>query len=94
MADENFMEFTSELIEENTIVFQVDDENGNPKEVIKINDDGFFIYGEFLKSADDVAAAFRHFFSQSGYDIDQDGRIIAEEVDTTSELGKENNKDD
>ena len=72
-------------LDKNTIIFQVDDENGNPKEVLKINDDGFYIYGERLKSANDVAAAFRHFFSQLDYDLDEDGRIIAEEVKGTEE---------
>jgi hypothetical protein len=69
-----------ESLDENTIIFQIDDKDGNPKEVIKVDDDGFHIYGERLKSANDVAAAFRHFFSQAGYDLDEDGRIIAEEI--------------
>jgi len=69
-----------ESLDENTIIFQIDDEDGDPKEVIKVDEDGFHIYGERLKSANDVAAAFRHFFSQVGYDLDEDGRIIAEEI--------------
>lgn len=78
--ESDFLEFRGdEDIDENTITFQIDDEEGNVKEVIKVTDQGFFIYGERLKSADDVAAAFRHYFSQVGYDLDSDGRIIAEE---------------
>ena len=95
MEDDNYVEFTPEdEFEDNTILFQIDDEEGAPKEVIKVNDDGFFIYGERLKSADDVAAAFRHYFSQCGYSLDDDGRIIAEEViEEEEDLGTESKEE-
>lgn len=71
--------------DENTIVFQIDDEDGNPKEVIRVDDDGFHIYGERLKTADDVAAAFRHFFARSAYYMDELGRVVVEDVRGTEE---------
>ncbi len=75
-------------IDHNTIIFQLENEDGSPKEIIKASEEGFFIYGERLKSADDVAAAFRHFFSQAGYDVDEDGRVVAEMIQ-----GPEDKKD-
>lgn len=79
---------------DNAILFQIEDDNGNPKEVMKIDGDGFHIYGERLKSADDVAAAFRHYFSNIGYSVDDNGHIVAEFVEEgKSELGKEENNE-
>ena len=88
--NDNEYDFVSEDgFDENTIVFQIDDEDGNPKEVIRVNDDGFHIYGERLKTADDVAAAFRHFFARAAYDMDELGRVVVEDVKGTEEREEE-----
>ena len=86
---EDFLEFASqENIVENTIIFQIDSEDGSTREVLRVDEEGFKVYGELLKSADDVAAAFRHYFYKIGYGLDVDGKIIADEIQEL-ESGKE-----
>ena len=63
-------------------------EKKTTKEVLRIDSEGFKVYGEFLKSADDVAAAFRHYFYTIGYGLDDKGKIIVDEIQGL-ESGKE-----